>query len=683
MAVIWRGTSEDLRNRRRRTIISKGGTTYKSKRTVDESGKLTIGANKNASVQAALQKAEATPPTVEQTARLQVNQGGALRKNQAFSYEGERFNPDSEVLNPRVYESREAAIQGEKNINRAQALNRMFPERQERFKQDTKKKLEQQRRDKMKRVTEPFLSVEGQKQRLDRGKDAIVNSLTGGTNTLTVSTGSDKVDLFLEKRASNAWLTTAEITLLKGAGKAAFTATKARVTGQAATKATTKVVAGSFARKAAIVGGRTLAATPKAFAYTAASSSLTTDAVLAKQLTNEEARALRNPDLRARYGQTLKLQAQEISKEGGLLGGAKRVGFGISSFLGSKEQYSNIVASQGLTATEQSALMKMRTARGLGEISGLLAAGVSGERAGRAAQRTLFSKAAPTTFKSGFYKGAIAIAPAGFVEGSSGEFVQQFSRGERLNFKRTAAAGGVGSLSAAAFGGVIVGAQSAKRGATRKGAEFIGNVLDPFEYPSDKLTDFGTAASRGFRKAPTSSLSFGGIIPTQSQSNSFTQAKGEKSSALSSSLTQSQSQTKSAISALSSSQSITTTKSATNPFSFTQTQSQSITQPKNNPFSFTQSQSITQSQSQSLTQPKTNPFSFTQTQSNVPVNAITNTQTNVPVINFRIPAAPIGTSLGGGGGGFSFKLGQPKVRKGFAKKPTVYSILAGKPRVTR
>lgn len=635
---------------------------------------------------------------IENKATISYNMGAAVRSNMPFSVDGKKFNPESEVLNPRVYDTKEEAIRGEALIKKTREYNELYPERKEKFFQETERIKSQGLESAPKYNQSEFYSIKGQQGAIKRGsvglfqaEQDLINTLTFGAvgrqNKFTATTSNEKVNLFLESKANNPALTAAEATLIWRIGGAVKVGSLA-LTGRGSAAVATKVVASSTIKKIGVATLRSASHFPAAVSNVLAVGAMTKTAVLTKTLTQDEARDLRNPNTRTIYSEVLQQQAGEISQTNifnraayGIttLGLPENVGK-ITKGLGfegesRKEQFTRLLSERDLTTTETTALIKLRKAGGVSEVTSILAAGVSGEKAGRAAQKIVFQNTAPTSAKMAFVQGAAAIAPAGFIEGSTGEFTQQVAREENINLQRIVAVGGIGTITAGAFGGTMVAAQTASKEGLRGGTELLGNVLDPFEFPADKLTDLGGGLSRGFRGVPTNAFSFGGIIPSSSSSNTFSQSANAQSPALSSTLAQSQSNQQSFISSLSQSQSSaeTITKNLDNPLTQTPTQSQTPT--NTNPFAFTQSQSLTMTQS--IVNTPAQSQSQVNTQQNTLVNVNSITQSNVPVINFRFPAAPPPSPFGGGGSGLSFSKPKGSRRQSFAIEPLVFSRLRG------
>jgi len=666
MPVVYTMSAEEYRTplyrSRRTTISSRGETERSSGRAISRKAPEVIAQQEAARIQS-------LAPEVEQQASIQSNMM-TLRQNQPFSVDGEKYNSETKALEPKKFDTAEELTNYQTAHRAANKINRLVPERKEDFKEQTEKYSQPKQQYAPNATQKDFYTPKGQVQAIKRGAVAIhraesdiLNTATfgkyGQQSSFTVNTSNEKANLFIEKRVNNPMLAAAELTFLKGAGtatKRVALAVARRGTVKAATSATTiaagRLASKQFVKRAVIQTAKTVSRTPGAISNVVGASSITQTTILSKSLNQKEAKALRSPALKQKYAQTLQLQAQEIGQKGGFIGGVQSIGFGITSFAGSKDQFANIASKQDLSTTEQSALMKMRTAGGTSEIVGLLGSGVAGEKAGRLAQKTLFNKVGKTGFSAGFTRGATAIAPAGFVEGSSGEFVQQFSRGETTNIKRVGAAGGVGTVSAGVLGGTITGFSATTKAGSRKLTEGLGNVLDPFEYPADKLTDFGSFASKGLRKTKSPTLSL-------SLSSSNSKGIGTNTAAFS--------------------------KSPLN----TPTTTKSFTSSKQNAFVNIPSQAPTPTNIFTPTTSFTNVPSPIPSQvpaqipAQIPVNVNVPNQnfaySNVPNINFRIPAAPIGSMLGGGGGGFNFHKRMPRVKKGFAKTPTVFSILAGKP----
>lgn len=471
---------------------------------------------------------------------------------------------------------------------------------------------------------------EDQKDRFRNVKETLKATRPFDDTRVTSNIKNPKVASFVEDAASNPALAAAEITFLRGAGKAGLSLVKQGV--RVGTPATTKSGFLSATKNTARLF-------PQSVAMATGGAELVRQGVTATTLTRQEAQALRDNQFI-----TSQSFARQAAQQQGFFDKAK---FGISVFGGNKEQFRQnvrtIAAERGLNQADTellvSASSKERVARGSGEITGLLGAGIGGEVAGRQAQRIIFNKYSGMVgnrFLRGATSTAFAVAPAGVTEGVGAELVQQQQRGERFNPKRVGLAGGVGAVTAGALGGVIGGASVSKQRLLKFFSEQTGNVLDVFEAPADFLTSEGIKASRRFSKTIT-------VVPNFAPSPATT-----------------------VTSTPSIAQSMAVTPTNTRSQSFTTTPTPVPSNPLTNTFTFTQTQTPVNPKQQS----------FTQTQTNVPTNVFT--ATNSPVINFRFPAfVPPRFQGGGGGGGAGFRKLSPTTKLSFSPKPTTFAILGG------
>lgn len=112
------------------------------------------------------------------------------------------------------------------------------------------------------------------------------------------------------------------------------------------------------------------------------------------------------------------------------------------------------------------------------------------------------------TFGGVLRKSSIQIGKVGAIEGSSQYVIQQTGRDQRINPTEFALAGGVGAITAGVLGGSIVafGATGAKK--TSRALNIGANILDPTEYPGDRIAYASGRVPQVFVKTPTPSPSF-------------------------------------------------------------------------------------------------------------------------------------------------------------------------------
>jgi len=236
--------------------------------------------------------------------------------------------------------------------------------------------------------------------------------------------------------------------------------------------------------------------------------------------TPEEKKIMTDPKFRQALTYAYQKEEKEIKKQGFVAGFAYDISQGLSSKKGywETEAY-NELYKQGYRGedlnTAVSAARKFRKGSTRGEVIANLNLARISEKVGRnLAAKWTFGKLTQTAKKKAAgtlgKKVAVAVAPAGAIEGAGVVLNQNLAREQNINTKDMAIYGGAGAVSAAALGGAIA-YTSVKGGFWNKAFKVGANVADPFEYGGDKAADAAQFVSKKIKgrtpDTPTVSLS--------------------------------------------------------------------------------------------------------------------------------------------------------------------------------
>jgi len=128
------------------------------------------------------------------------------------------------------------------------------------------------------------------------------------------------------------------------------------------------------------------------------------------------------------------------------------------------------------------AALQQRRAGMIGEVAGTVTANVASEIAGQSMLKD--AGGALVAGKGTFWKPAIQIGKAGFVEGVAGELSTQLGRYEDVNTKDLLKTGAIGAVTAGLIGGTIAKTSGTKIGKTLQGGAYLA---DPYEKPGDVI----------------------------------------------------------------------------------------------------------------------------------------------------------------------------------------------------
>lgn len=194
-------------------------------------------------------------------------------------------------------------------------------------------------------------------------------------------------------------------------------------------------------------------------------------------------------------------EAQAIKKQGFL----QNIAYGVNPALSSeKETYYSGFESAGIP---RSLAAKERKSRAVGEAFGLLDLSAATERFGLTEFTRVFGENAVKGVKIPLNKAAAKIgltaativAPAGFIEGSVGQFGQTQARLQQQRSQDILLSGGLGSVSAGLLGAGIAGLKVNSPGKSIA-LETAASIIDPFEKPGDILASLQRGAARRLGK---------------------------------------------------------------------------------------------------------------------------------------------------------------------------------------
>jgi hypothetical protein len=377
--------------------------------------------------------------------------------------------------------------------------------------------------------TEPFFSVEGQKQRIQNVKDVgritgknILSNLSLGfykpDERIRLSTRTDSRGLnMLFEGAANNPLITAGLAVSGGAALKGARAGAAGVSGAfqgsrlgVQTEAARRTLQATKAGRAALTTGRLAKGGAIALAETEGIKQ-TFKGINSLGLTKQERAILKDKNFQRRIKQIEKAQEEEIAKGGFNIPGTQKkvslgsMGFALNPLISNRSQFIKIAKQQGLTGNEIELALSQRSTLGVGEGVALLNVARFSERFGskevsKAFQQKGTKKTTSTgleTFKTTFNP----IARAGAIEGAISVKAQQDFRRQERNYKEIAAGAGFGFLSAGSIGGLIAGTKVAaatkgKKGIVSKVITGGSYMTDPFEFPGDKLASLQNKALR-------------------------------------------------------------------------------------------------------------------------------------------------------------------------------------------
>lgn len=219
-----------------------------------------------------------------------------------------------------------------------------------------------------------------------------------------------------------------------------------------------------------------------------------------------------------------KAYADALAKSGksdaaGIGGIIKAAAYQVSPYFGNakvfEQSFRESLSAQGVTGSAQdAAISRARTERKIlsgAEAATLIGIGSNTEGMGRELVTDSFEKAAQkgetfmrsNAFGTMFKKTFVPIAQAGLVEGVASVRAQDVLRGESTSVKELAIGGALGAGTAGTLGGALAGLKATKSKAAMP-FEVALNVMDPTEYPGDKLRDLQEV---GIRKAAGRSFS--------------------------------------------------------------------------------------------------------------------------------------------------------------------------------
>lgn len=234
--------------------------------------------------------------------------------------------------------------------------------------------------------------------------------------------------------------------------------------------------------------------------------------------TPEERAILRQKEIKGIRGQAMQAEKAELQKGGFKIPGTdstfswRSIAFEISPFFSNQGAVYEKSLNEQLTAlgfegtaleTAKSALIKERKAAAWGEAAGLLTISAQAERVGRRGVAAAFEAAGVSgkqliKKKAGGELFKLVAGPlfkAGFIEGATGESIQEIARQQDINLKNIGLVGLAGGASATVIGGAIIGTKI-NLPKLSKVIEWGGYLTDPFEKPGDLLQDL----TEGFQK---------------------------------------------------------------------------------------------------------------------------------------------------------------------------------------
>lgn len=190
---------------------------------------------------------------------------------------------------------------------------------------------------------------------------------------------------------------------------------------------------------------------------------------------------------------------------------------GVSLFFMNKQTYLKGVEKElekkGVPENERAIYKKAAweylQAQATGEAASYLSIGMMSERLGRANFLRISDKLAkegaiitekqifPKLFKAGFK----ATFSAGVQEGYQSVIAQNLARKEPIKIKDVIIGGAIGGVTAGAISGTVIGTQI-KHPLLSGGINTVFNIIDPFEYPSDKLADLTYSIQKNVWKQP-------------------------------------------------------------------------------------------------------------------------------------------------------------------------------------
>ena len=229
--------------------------------------------------------------------------------------------------------------------------------------------------------------------------------------------------------------------------------------------------------------------------------------------TPKEQKAISNKLLEEGVTAGFRAEETKVASRGFL----KQAAFELTPFFGNVEAFKfgarEFFKSKGLTGlqleTAIEGAVRKRKFSGIGEGTGFLVSSAAIELGGKGIFKTVFKglakkKVVVPKAKAGgklFLEGFKTIAPLGFIEGGTQEFIQQQARRKPFDIKQIGLEGVIGAGSAGLIGGGIIGLQIPRPGIS-KGVEIGSFIVDPFEKPGDIIAGAVTKVQSKITKKP-------------------------------------------------------------------------------------------------------------------------------------------------------------------------------------